>query len=244
MEIFRLEAKPRKILGKKVRRLRKEGILPAILYGHDIKPEPVLVKKTDFEKVYEVAGSSNIIKLSLDNKTLNVLAHEPDLHPVTGLPIHVDFYQVKMDEKIKTEIPLKFIGESKAVKELDGTLVINKDAIEVECLPKDLVSEIEVDTSPLQTFDDLIHIRDLKVPAGIEVLEEEDEVVASVESPRSEEELKELEEAPEEEEKEALEKMEVEEETEKTSEEEEKEGKTKEEAPKEGEAKESPQKEK
>jgi large subunit ribosomal protein L25 len=113
-----------------------------------------------------------------------------------------------MDEKIKTEIPLSFTGESEAVEQLEGSLVTNKDAIEVECLPTDLVSEIEVNISSLKTFEDTIKISDLKIPANIEILHDQDEIIALVEEPRSEEELAELEEkSAEEEEKEALEKM-------------------------------------
>lgn len=113
-----------------------------------------------------------------------------------------------MDEKIKTEIPLEFVGESEAVKSLEGSLVQNKDSVEVECLPGDLVGEIQIDISVLKTFDDSIHISDITVPHGIEILADAEEMIASVEPPRSEEELAELETpSAAEEEKEAIEKM-------------------------------------
>lgn len=124
-----------------------------------------------------------------------------------------------MTEKIVTEIPLKFIGEAPAVVDLDGTLLVNRDNIEVECLPTDLVHEIEVDISSLKTFDDLIKVADLKIPKGLEVLNDPNEVVASVTPPRSEEELAELE-APVEEKVEEVEEVEKERKEEEEAEEE------------------------
>lgn len=206
---FSLLANKRDITGKKVKKIRQKGLVPAVLYGRDIKPENISIEKIGFVKIFNEAGTSSLIDLNIDHqKPIKVLSHEPQRDPVSGEPIHVDFYKVKMDEKIKTEIPLSFTGESEAVEQLEGSLVTNKDAIEVECLPTDLVSEIEVNISSLKTFEDTIKISDLKIPANIEILHDQDEIIALVEEPRSEEELAELEEkSAEEEEKEALEKM-------------------------------------
>jgi len=126
------------------------------------------------------------------------LVHEVQIDPVTMKAIHIDFYKVNMKEKIKTEIPIKKIGESSAVVDLEGILVTNRDEVEVECLPADLIPEIEVDLSALKTFDDVIKVSNLKVPATIEILDDPEEVVFLVQPPRSEEELAELEEKPEE----------------------------------------------
>ncbi|MFA5129278.1 MAG: hypothetical protein WC445_04995, partial [Patescibacteria group bacterium] len=112
---------------------------------------------------------------------------------ISNQPIHLDIYKVKMSEKLTTEIPLSFINESAAVLELEGNLVKNFDALEVECLPNDLVSEFEVDLSLLKTFDDTIKIADIKIPKTIEVKADPEEVVALVMPPRSEEEMAELE---------------------------------------------------
>jgi large subunit ribosomal protein L25 len=122
--------------------------------------------------------------------------HDISIHPVKGQILHVDFYTVNMKEKLQTEIPLEFIGESAAVTEEDGTLITVKTEVNVECLPQDLVHSIQVDISSLATFDDSIRIEDIKVPAGIVILDEPEEVVASVTPPRSEEEMAELEEVP------------------------------------------------
>jgi large subunit ribosomal protein L25 len=115
-----------------------------------------------------------------------------------------------MDEKIKTEIPLTFVGESDAVANLDGTLITNRDEVEVECLPADLVSEITIDISALKTFEDQITVADIKLPNAVEILVEPEEVICFVEEPRSEEEMAELEESAADQEKEAIEQMEAE----------------------------------
>lgn len=209
---FNLSAKKRETIGKKVKHLRQKGLVPAVLYGRDIKPESISIEKIQFIKIFNEAGTSSLIDLKIDSdKSFKVLSHEPQRDPITGDPIHVDFYRVRMDEKIRTEIPLNFTGESEAVEQLEGNLVTNKDAIEVECLPTDLISEIQVDISPLKTFEDTIKISDLKLPDSIEILHDQDEIIALVEEPRSEEELAELEEtSAADEEKEALENMEAE----------------------------------
>lgn len=193
MEELTLKAEIRKELGKKVKNLRKAGFLPAVLYGHDIKPLNLMVNQKEFQKIYQKAGTSTLVDLKIDNQSKKVLILDVQYQPVSDKPLHIDFYQVKRLKKIETEIPLKFIGEAEAVKELDGTLITNKDKIEVRCLPEDLVHEIEVDISSLKTFEDQIKISDLKIPPKIEVLDNPEEVVALVEPPKTEEELAELE---------------------------------------------------
>ena len=206
---YALKSEPRKITGKKVKGLRAEGFIPGVIYGHSKKPQSIQIKARDFSKVYSEAGTSSLVDLQIgDEIPIKVLTHEPQVDPVRDLPLHVDFYQVRMDEKIKTEIPLEFVGESEAVTQLDGSLVTNRDNVEIECLPADLVSEIQVEISALKTFENSISVKDLKMPQGIEVLTDSEEVIAVVEPPRSEEELAELETpTAAEEEKEALEKM-------------------------------------
>ena len=225
---YNLSAKKRDITGKGVKKIRAKGIIPAVLYGHKFKPQIIAISKIDFSKAFNEAGTSSLIDLTIDGKApIKVLSHEPQDNPVTGEPMHVDFYRVKMDEKIKTEIPLNFVGISPAVEQLEGSLVTNKDSIEVECLPSDLISEIQVDISKLKTFEDVIKVSDLNLPENLEILQDKDEIIALVEEPRSEEELAELEEiSTAEEEKEALEKMEAEAQAEEHAEAEDKEEKT------------------
>ncbi len=197
METLTLQAKNREISGKKVNALRRQGFVPAVVYGKDVSSESVAVDKKQFKKVFKEVGENTLINLKIDDKEAKkVLISDHQIDPLTGEPIHIDFHQVKLTEKVKAEVPLKFVGEelSPAIRELEGVLGKEKDNIEVESLPVDIPHEIEVDVSVIKTFDDTIYVSDLKVPANVKVLDEPQEVVAKVFPPRSEEELKELEE--------------------------------------------------
>lgn len=229
VQTFSLQAQNREVLRKSVKNLRAEGIIPAVVYGREESPVVIELNRKIFKKVYAEAGTSALIDLKIgENAPFKVLAHDIQIHPVTGEPVHVDFYKVKMNEVIRTEIPLEFFGESDAVKSLDGSLVTNRDNVEVECLPSDLVSEIKVDISVLKTFEDSITVADLKVPQGIKILTEPEEMIALVEEPRSEEEMAELEESAADQEKEAIEQVAGEEATDEETAEEGKEEKQKE----------------
>ena len=166
------------------------------MYGKETKPTVLSVTMKSFRKVFREAGQSSLVDVKVgDGKPVKALIHDIQLNPVTDEVIHADLYQVKMTEKVKTEVPLKFTGESTAVKELEGTLVTQKDKLAIEALPTDLLPEIEVDISPLQTFEDTIKVADIKakIPASVTVLDQDEEIVAQVTPPRSEEELAELE---------------------------------------------------
>lgn len=181
--------------GDKAKKIRNDKKIPAIVYGSGFDTLAISVDELEFSKVFEQAGESSLINLGIDgDKSEKVLVQDIQRDPVTLNVIHIDFYKVNMKEKIKTAIPIVEIGEAPAIVDLEGTLVTNKDEVEVECLPADLIPEIEVDLSVLKTFDDTIHVFDLKVPAGIEILDDPDEVVFLIQPPRSDEELAELEE--------------------------------------------------
>lgn len=191
MEKISLEAKIRK---EKAKHLKKQGKIPAILYGHKVKPQMLFVNYNDFSRVFVKVGESGILSLKIDSQEKDVLVKEVQKDPISGKYIHIDFYQIKKGEKIKATVPFVFVGEAAAVKELGGVLEKPLEEIEVECLPKDLPHEIKVDITSLKTFDHIIRIKDLKIPAEIKVLEDQEEAVALVSPPRAEEELKALEE--------------------------------------------------
>ncbi|MGB9680809.1 MAG: 50S ribosomal protein L25 [Minisyncoccia bacterium] len=206
-ELF-LKAQKRELKGKKVKRLRAEKFIPGILYGHEIDNIMVQVPYNDFAKIYQEAGGSKIISLVINNgEPHKVLIHNVEIDPLTQDYQHIDFYQIKMTEKITAEVPLHFVGESKAVEEQDGILIKNFDTVEVSCLPADLPSHLEIDISVLENIDDTIAIKDLKLPSGVEILKDPEETIVTVAPPRSEEELAELEEEVSEEE--AIEKVEA-----------------------------------
>lgn len=224
MEKINLKAKTRAIIGKKAKTLRNQGIIPLVLYGQGKEATNLEVNLADFLKAYKKAGRSSLIDLTIDDKSpIKIIVKNIQKHPVTEYIIHADLYKIKMDEKITANIPIKFTGEAPAVKELEGNLITSKDNIEVECLPGDLIHEIEIDVSVLKTFDDVIHVKDIKLAENIEVLDEPEDIIAMVTPPRSEEELEAMDsEAAADSEKAQIEKMEAEAEAEKATEGEEK----------------------
>lgn len=202
--MLELLAKLRQKTGYRNKQIRKQGFIPAILYGHKVKNLPLLVKEQDFGKVYQAAGESTLIKLKIETgeeqakKERMVLIQDIAKDPITDKTIHIDFHQVKMDEAIKVEVPLVFIGQSAAVEKENGVLIKNIQHLEIEALPQDLPHEIQVDISSLETFEDNIHVKDLKIPEKAKAIAGPKEVVASVVPPRTKEELEEMEEAPQE----------------------------------------------
>jgi len=193
MDTIHLSATKRSEKGKKVLALRKSGFVPAVMYGHGQASEPITLDAKELEKIYAIAGSNKIVDLKITgDKDINVLFHDVQHDSRTGMIIHADLYLVRMDEKIRTEVPLRFTGESTAVYQLEGTLFKNLEMLEIEALPADLPEAIEVDISILDDFEKTIHVSDLVIPAKVELLTDSEELVAKVEEPRSEEELAEL----------------------------------------------------
>jgi len=183
-----LSAKIRKDLGKKVKQARKKGIIPAVLYGPKIENISLEIDLKEFEKVYREAGESSLIQLQVDKKDFLVLIHAVEIDAVSQKPIHIDFYQPRLDEEITATVPLVFEGVSPAVKDLGGTLVKNIHELEVKALPQNLPHEVKVDIGSLGTFEDDISIKDLAVPEGVKILKEQDETVVFVAEPEKVEE--------------------------------------------------------
>lgn len=164
--------------------MRKQGMLPAIVYGHNKKTEHLAVNAAEFSRAFRKAGESTLLDLQVDGKSKNVIIQDTQKHYLKGNFIHADFYEVSMTEKLKAHVALEFLGVPKAVKELGGILVTVLNEVEVECLPADLPHNIEVEISGLSTFEDVIHVRDLKVSDKVEVLTNADDVVVKVSPPR------------------------------------------------------------
>lgn len=166
-------------------KLRKDGQMPAVLYGGDIANTQLAVSQNEFEKLFRKAGESTIIELVVPGgKVHNVMIKDVARHYLTNLPIHVDFYAVKMNETLTATVPLEFVGESDAVKLHGGTLVKVINEVEVECLPGDLPHVLEIDISKLKTFEDSITIKDIPVSSKVEIKADADEMVAMVQEPR------------------------------------------------------------
>lgn len=193
MTTLELKSKKREVFGKKVHALRKKGLIPAIVYGGENTNTPLIVELKDFKKVFKNAGETTLVRLFIDEaKFKNVLIYNVSQDPVTDEIKHVDFYEVRMDEKITAKVPLVFVGDAPAAVDLGGVLVKAMQEIQIKALPSNLPHQIEVDISSLKTFDDNILVKDIKFPNNVEVLENISASVASVVPPRSEAELESL----------------------------------------------------
>lgn len=193
MQAIALTAQARTITGRQAKTLRVKQLIPGVVYGKTHTPENVQMDYNTFAKLYKAAGATSIIDLSVGTGTpLKVLIHDISRDPITHRIAHVDFYAINMKEKLTVKIPLKFMGDSAAVKELGGILIKTIDEVEVSALPTDLVQEIEVNLSPLKAFNDSLHIHDIILPSGITLTTKTDDVIAKVVPPRSDEELKSL----------------------------------------------------
>ncbi|TSC72892.1 MAG: large subunit ribosomal protein L25 [Parcubacteria group bacterium Gr01-1014_38] len=187
-----LAAVPRAQAGR-VNRLRREGFVPAILYGHGQSPFPLAVDARALSGVLRTVSSSTLLTLAVrGSDARRVLIQEVQHDPLTGHPLHVDFHQVDLKEKIRANVPVRAVGVSPAVKDLGGVLVQSIAEIEVEALPQDLPKEITMDLSKLATFVDRITVADLPIPPEVEVDARREDVVAVVSPPRTEEEIEEL----------------------------------------------------
>ena len=192
MTILEIKSKKRILLGKKVKSLRREGIIPAVVYGGKEGATPIELDLKEFSKVFKTAGETTLIKLLVEEEVKNVLVHDISRDSITEEISHVDFYEVKMDEKITAKVPLIFIGDAPAVIDLGGVLIKAMQELEVRALPADLPHQIEVDVSQIKTFDDNILVKDIKLPKNVEILEHLETSVAAVIPPRSEAELEAL----------------------------------------------------
>lgn len=179
----------RTLFGRKVKNLRKGGILPANIYGKKIKSQSVEVNLGEFAKVFKDAGETQVIELKLGREKRPVLIHNLQENPVTDQIIHVDFLQVDLKVKVTAKVPVELIGESPSEKEGTGVVVLQVGEIEVEALPGDLPEKFEVDLSPLVKVDDAIYIKDVKVDVKKVVIKNEPEqIIVKVEEPKKEEE--------------------------------------------------------
>ena len=184
-----LAVQSREKFGKANKALRKEGVIPAELYGHGVANLHLAVNAKDFRNIFKVAGENTVIELKVGDKKHSALIHEVKLDYLSGEVEHVDFYQVRMDEKTKVHVPIEFIGESPAVKEKNGILNKTMAVIEVEALPANLPHKFTVDLSGLMDLNQSIYVRDLKIPKEVTIHLAPEMVIATVTPPLKEEEV-------------------------------------------------------
>lgn len=175
----KLKVEKRKVLGKKVKKLRRDGILPGNVYGKDIKSTSVQTSVKDFINVYGKTGETGLVDLDLDGTAIPVLIQNV-YRDFRGNYLHADFFKVNLKEKVKANVPLEIIGEPKAVTEKIGILINIISEIEVEALPESLPEKIDVSVEHLANIDDQITVADLKIDEGVEVLTDKAQVVAKI----------------------------------------------------------------
>lgn len=183
----KLKVEKRSILGKKIKKLRKEGILPANVYGKDMASVAIQLPTIEFNSVFEKAGETGIVELTFDKEVIPVLIHNIQSNPITRQPLHVDFLKVNLKEKITANIPLEFTGEPQLVKDGLATFMHPVDEVEVEALPTDLPEKIEVDIDGLAEVGSQITVADLKSPTGVTITTDPSTVVATLAEIKEEE---------------------------------------------------------
>jgi large subunit ribosomal protein L25 len=196
MEEIVLNAKRRDVVGKQVKALRREGRLPAVLYGRHLSPILITLDMHNASRVLPTITSSHLVVVDVEGEKQTTLVRERQRHPVTGGLLHVDFQVLSMTEKLRTTVVIVLEGDAPAAKNYNGVLVTGQAELEVECLPSDLPERIRVDISKLTEIGDAIHVRDLVLPPAIEVLTDPDELVVLI-TAQAAEEKEEVEEAAE-----------------------------------------------
>lgn len=180
MEVIELSASQRTVTGKKVSALRREGIIPAIMYGSGTEPVSIQLDGHETSKSLAAVGGSTLIDLKIGDETHKVLLREIQRHVIRRNILHIDFLKVAMDEKIRAVVPIDLVGIAPAVRDLAGVLVTGLDEIEVEALPADLPDKITVDLDVLVTMDDAVTVADLELGEGVTLLTDLDEAIVNV----------------------------------------------------------------
>ncbi len=188
MEKMVISAEKRSTIGKKVGVLRREGKLPGVIYGHKFEPTAIIMDLKEATRVLNQATSSSIVTVSLEGKEIASLVRERQRDYLRNRFIHIDFQAVSLTEKIRTAVNIEFTGIAPAVKDFNGVVVDGLNSVEVEALPTDLPERFILDISVLKEIGDSILVKDLVVPANVEVLTPEDEMLILITSPAGEEE--------------------------------------------------------
>ncbi|MBI2405314.1 50S ribosomal protein L25 [Candidatus Gottesmanbacteria bacterium] len=169
MKKHTLLANPRTLVGRKVKQLRKQGLIPATMYGKNIKSVSVSLSAHEFDKVYKETGETGLIELTMNTDTHPVLIHHVQVDPVGEHILHIEFHQVDLKEKVTTRVPVKLMGTSPVVMQKLGVLLAVLDEIEVEALPADLPEYISIDTSGLHEVNAEVKVGDVTTPKGVSV---------------------------------------------------------------------------
>ena len=180
MEKVILKATKRSVTGKHVENLRREGKLPAVLYGHNFDPQPITLDLREVTNTLNKLSSSSLVTIDLNGVEHSVLVREKQRDYIKNVLIHVDFQKVSLTEKLRTEVNIDLVGESSTVKDLNALVVSGIDSVEVECFPQDLPEKITVDISNLLKIGDAIYLKDIPVLPNVTFLSDPEELVAVI----------------------------------------------------------------
>ncbi|MCK9518228.1 MAG: 50S ribosomal protein L25, partial [Dehalococcoidia bacterium] len=181
-----IAAEPRTVLGKRVRHLRREGHLPANVYGKGLESVAIQINHREFLRTLKSTGFRSMFELSINGEPSNryVIVRSMARIGGTGEPIHVDFFQVDPNEPIHANVPIRLVGQAPAVRDLAGTLLQSLEILSVRCLPLDIPEAIEADVAMLKRFEDTMTVDDITAPEGVEILTDPSVPIASVAPPR------------------------------------------------------------
>jgi len=187
MEKIVIQATPRTVIGKQVRALRREGLLPAVLYGPHINPINITMEAHSSSLILKHLTGSSLVTIELEGKEYPALVREKQRNFITNNLLHVDFQVVSMTETLRTKVGIHLVGEAPVVSAFDAILINGLEELEVECLPADLPERIIVDISSLQNIGNAIHVRDIQISEKIEILDDKDEMIVLATSTYEEE---------------------------------------------------------
>jgi large subunit ribosomal protein L25 len=188
MEIVSLKATARE-KDRKASALRRDGIVPCVLYGNDTENIPIQCPLKELSTTYGLAGESTIVELDIGGKTVPVLFQHLDIDSVSNHILHADFFAVNMKKEIEAKIPVRFDGEAPVVKEFGGVLVTSMDHVTVRCLPTNLPHDLPVSVEKIAEFTDQLLVSDISVPSGVSIVESPETVIMTAQEPRKEEEV-------------------------------------------------------
>jgi large subunit ribosomal protein L25 len=187
---IQLSLEARSVLGRKVGQIRREGLLPGVVYGKSLEPIPVQTPVKNFVEVYAKAGESTLIYVDIGDKSYPAMIQDVVRDKLDGSFQHADFFRVRLDEKITAKIPLEFIGEAPAVKNYGCIIVKNIYELEAEALPQDLPHNIEVNISVLNEIGNQILVKDLLISDKVKIKARPEDIIVLAQAPITEEELK------------------------------------------------------
>lgn len=183
MEKYILEAQEREVIGKKVKALRREGLLPAVIYGSGMEPMPITLNTREVRQTLSSIGANTLVTIKLGKKEHLALVRDIQREVIMRDLLHIDFQAVSLEETITSTVPIVTVGEAPAIKDFDALLINSMDELQIEAKAKDLPDTISVDVSGLLEIGDNIQVKDLVIPGDVKILDDSEEIVIVVTAP-------------------------------------------------------------